>query len=36
MYRIMKELGLLTRSKGGTASRKKQSGRIPVTGSNQH
>jgi putative transposase len=36
VYRIMKELGLLTRSKGGTANRKKQSGRIPVTGSNQH
>ncbi|WP_370589786.1 IS3 family transposase [Thermoactinomyces sp. CICC 10523] len=36
VYRIMKELGLLTRSKGGTAKRKKQSGRIPVTGSNQH
>ena len=31
VYRIMKELGLLTRSKGGTAKRKKQTGRIPVT-----
>jgi putative transposase len=32
----MKEFGLLTRSKGRTAKRKKQSGRIPVTGSNQY
>ncbi|MBH8608753.1 IS3 family transposase [Thermoactinomyces sp. CICC 10521] len=36
VYRFMKDLGLLTRSKGRTAKRKKQSGRVLVIGSNQH